>query len=93
MQIVIPIDRGDIAQIGILPVQNIEHVDGLEAIFLHVDDVDVPLRILADGFRRRFRSQLRVAERDQARVIIADAIDGARAEAPDEPQPAVRMRP
>ena len=57
---------------------------GLELVVLQVDQVDVLLRVVADRFARIVRLQSGVAERYQARVFVAHALDGARAQPPHQ---------
>ena len=55
-------------------------VDRLEGVGLQVDDVDLLRRIVDDLLRRDVDAQPRLAGRDEHRIIVAHAVDGARAE-------------
>ncbi len=64
-------------------------LDRLELHRLEVDDVDFPRGVPDDGLRPDVRAQTRLARREQHRVVVADPVDGARAEARNQPDEAV----
>ena len=58
--------------------------DRLEAPRLHVDDVELSRRVADHLVRRDVDPQPGLARRDQHRVVVAQAVDGARPEAGHE---------
>ena len=64
-------------------------LDGLEASRLQVDDVHLPGRVADDFVGCDVHPQAGLAGRDQHRVVVAEAVHGARAEARHEAHQAV----
>ena len=62
-------------------VEQVRQQDGGEPVGLEVDDVDAPGRVTQDLLGRDVGAQPGLARRQQDRVVVGQAIDGARAQA------------
>ena len=78
------VDRRDLVERRQLPpvfAEQLRRVDRLEALRLDVDDVDLARGVAQDLVLGDVDAQPRLAGGDENRVVVADAVDGARAEA------------
>ena len=65
---------------GVVAPQHLGHRPCLELVGRQVDDIHVVLRVIADVLRAALRAQVRVAQRHHTGIVLAHALDRARAQ-------------